>query len=137
MAEQLVGAGVADQIVAAIGALEVLDPFQPVKAAARANRLAAETDFAGQALVKPGGDAAREPRPGGVVAVARPFGAAVDRLAVAERDREEEVGAFATVEVVGSAVVDQGVVAAQAVEIVGAGFDRRPVNQHVFAGAAG
>ena len=63
------------------------------------------------AEVEAGVDAfAAEPRPGGVVAVGRrrpdPFGAATDRLAVTDRDREEEVAAFAAVEHVGAVVVE-------------------------------
>ena len=99
--------------VVAFGALEVLDPVQVVeRAAARAGRHLAGADSADLAQVEAGVDpAAAEPRPGGVVAVVADRRAAVDRLAVADRDREEEVGAFAAVEQVGAAVVEERVVA--------------------------
>src|SRR6201999_4133568 len=106
----------------------------------RADGLFAGADLADHAEVEPGVDADPvEPGPGGVVAVrgrrAGSFGAAVDRLAVADRDREEEVGAFAAVEDVSAAVVGQGVVATEGGEEVG----DRPgaVDQGVFAAAAG
>ncbi len=134
MTEQLVDAFVAVEDVAAFRALEVLDPFQVVELfAGRADRRLAGADFADLAEVEARVDApTAEPRPGGVVAVVAERGAAVDRLAVADRDREEEVGAFAAVEQVGAAVVDQRVVAGAAVERVDVGR-RRVVDEDVFA----
>jgi hypothetical protein len=111
MAEQLVDAFVAIEDLAAFGALEVLDADQMIEAFARADRCLVRADFAGDAEVETGVDAdVRQARPGGVVAIVGERRAAFDRLAVADRDREEEVGAFAAVEQVGAAVVDEGVV---------------------------
>src|SRR5690606_32778604 len=76
-------------------------------------------DFADPPLVDPGRDpGAAEPRPGGVVAVVGAGEAAGDRLAVADRDREEEVRAGAAVERVDAAVVGQRVVAGPGQQVV-------------------
>ena len=57
-----------------------------------------------------------------------------DRLAVADRDREEEVVAVAAAKRVGAAVVEQGVVAGPAART--SALSPGPVDEHVFAGFA-
>ncbi len=71
-----------------------------------------------------------EPGPGGVVGV-RP---AVDRVAVTDRGREEQIVAVAALQLVEPLVVEHGVVASERAQIVGAGRRHtRVVDQHVLA----
>ena len=114
------------------GALEVLDSGDRVGgAAAAATGVAGGPEPADRAEVEAGLDASAEQScPGGVVA---PF-AAVERLAVADRGREEEVVAFAPEQFIGAALVQQGVVPSQRRERVF--FRTASIDEQVFAGFA-
>src|SRR5215207_9090618 len=126
VAEQLVGAAVAVEGVGGFAPLEVLD-FGHRDGRAGADRGRAAAGAAGAAAAEVGADAFFEASPGGVVTA----GAAVDQVAIADRVGEEEVVAVAAVDLVGAAVVEQGVVTAPGVEDVGSRV--WAVDQHVFA----